>query len=219
MLIEMVSTVTIGYTILLHVQLYYFYPVLVIVPFLFFAGIVHFVLKAWNKQSEIDRMMFLRKIRERITGKRREEEAYIAKDEVVNIVASTNPFELKNQLVSLNGDESLQSEFALSEQQHSHDQSDNDDHMEEDLGLHQVALHHHHHHHTASHMTRRASVALGIKLSQALKSELDTDVLSDQSLSGHSIIDSEEGRSIDSVEWNLRLDSSLSSSDEEDVAI
>jgi hypothetical protein len=217
MVVEMVSTVTIGYTILLHVQLYYFYPVLVIVPFLFFAGIVHFVLKAWNKQSEIDRMMFLRRIRERFSGKRREE-AYIAKDDEVQSPAAMKreqmqPSELDSLSSAVSVEGSLHSHLSLPEY-YSHGQLGETDEHDNDVGptgLHQAVFSPWTAPVGASHITRRASLALGIKLSQTLKSELDSEVFGERlqlpNTAYQSTI-SEENKSIDSLDWNLGLDSS-----------
>jgi hypothetical protein len=70
MIMNMISTVTIGYTILLHLHLYDIYPVLVVVPLIFLCLLLHFVVKAWNRQSEVDRLIFLQKIRGRLSGKR-----------------------------------------------------------------------------------------------------------------------------------------------------
>jgi hypothetical protein len=61
----MVSTVTIGYTLLLHIQLYHIYPVLVIVPLLFIGVVVHFVTKAMNSKTEVDKALFLETVRKR----------------------------------------------------------------------------------------------------------------------------------------------------------
>ena len=46
MIMDMVSTVSIGYTILIHIQLYQLFPVLVIIPTLVIGVLIHFFVKA-----------------------------------------------------------------------------------------------------------------------------------------------------------------------------
>lgn len=46
MVMDMVTTVSIGYAVLLHIQLYQLYPVLVIIPSLVIGVIIHFIVKA-----------------------------------------------------------------------------------------------------------------------------------------------------------------------------
>jgi len=53
MICQLFSTTMIGYTILLHVQLYAIFPVLVIVPLAFIALIVHFVIRANARNAQI----------------------------------------------------------------------------------------------------------------------------------------------------------------------
>ncbi len=54
MVIQMATTTTAGYTVLLHIQLYTIYPVLVIIPTIFIGVIVHFVLQANKAQQELE---------------------------------------------------------------------------------------------------------------------------------------------------------------------
>jgi hypothetical protein len=52
MIMQIVTTTAIGYAMILHVQLYQIYPVLVIVPALFIGGIVHFFIRSTRDQHE-----------------------------------------------------------------------------------------------------------------------------------------------------------------------
>lgn len=53
MTMDMVSTVTVGYVILVHLQLYDLYPILVIIPAVIIGVLIHFAVKA-NKGKEVD---------------------------------------------------------------------------------------------------------------------------------------------------------------------
>jgi hypothetical protein len=59
MVIQMCSTAVLGYTILLHIQLYEIYPVLVIVPALFLVGILHFFVRSHQKRRELQQRVLL----------------------------------------------------------------------------------------------------------------------------------------------------------------
>jgi hypothetical protein len=54
MLVHIASTATIGYTILLHVQLFQVYPVLVVVPALLVAMIAHFLIKGGRAKAKAE---------------------------------------------------------------------------------------------------------------------------------------------------------------------
>lgn len=54
MILHMCSTVAIGYTALLHLQLFDIYPVLIIVPTLLFAAIAYFVVIAVRATAEME---------------------------------------------------------------------------------------------------------------------------------------------------------------------
>lgn len=55
MILQVVSTAMMGYTVLLHLQLYIIYPVLVMVPLLLLATIVHFVVQSMRVQEILNR--------------------------------------------------------------------------------------------------------------------------------------------------------------------
>eukprot|EP01039_Chlorochromonas_danica_P009601 gene9601-10612_t len=54
MVVHMASTAAIGYTFLVHIQLYTIYPVLVIIPTLFVGVVVHFLLRAAGRSGKSD---------------------------------------------------------------------------------------------------------------------------------------------------------------------
>jgi hypothetical protein len=79
MVLEIVSAVTIGYTMLLHVRLYQIYPVLVIIPTLFMLMILHFILKAWNKQSELRQINLTKQIKDKVSKTLGEKPTFLPK--------------------------------------------------------------------------------------------------------------------------------------------
>jgi hypothetical protein len=54
MIIHIVSTASIGYTVLLHVQLFHVYPVLVLVPTLLVGMVVHFLIKGGRSKAKAE---------------------------------------------------------------------------------------------------------------------------------------------------------------------
>jgi uncharacterized membrane protein len=62
MLIQMTSTVALGYTILFHVQLYQIFPVLIIIPTIFLAAIVHFIVKSNRAKKQIEQARLLKDV-------------------------------------------------------------------------------------------------------------------------------------------------------------
>jgi hypothetical protein len=62
MVVHMITTATAGYTILIHLQLYHIYPVLIIVPTLCLGAIVHFVIKSQAGQRMIERSKLMQRI-------------------------------------------------------------------------------------------------------------------------------------------------------------
>lgn len=63
MVMQIVSTALLGYTVLVHLQLYYVYPVLVVVPLLVIVAIVHFVVQSMKAQEKIDKQRLLHELR------------------------------------------------------------------------------------------------------------------------------------------------------------
>jgi hypothetical protein len=61
MIMQMVSTTAIGYTMLLHIQLYHIYPVLVIIPALLICCILHFIVRSTQVNGEVEQRMFLQR--------------------------------------------------------------------------------------------------------------------------------------------------------------
>lgn len=59
MLLQMVATVVTGYTMLLHIQLFHIFPVLVVIPTLFLAAIAHFLYKSHQASQRIQVMSML----------------------------------------------------------------------------------------------------------------------------------------------------------------
>ncbi len=59
MFMQIASTVVLGYTILAHLQLYQIYPVLVAIPTIIAAAIVHFIVKSSQSHSKIEMMKLL----------------------------------------------------------------------------------------------------------------------------------------------------------------
>jgi hypothetical protein len=53
MILEMATTAVVGYTFFVHIQLYYIYPALVIIPTLFFCGLILIIRKYYWKEEEI----------------------------------------------------------------------------------------------------------------------------------------------------------------------
>lgn len=64
MVMQVVSTATLGYTILLHLRLYAIYPVLVVVPLLLVGVIVHFVVQSFQSQNKVARRRLLHELRQ-----------------------------------------------------------------------------------------------------------------------------------------------------------
>eukprot|EP01042_Synura_sphagnicola_P005379 gene5380-6862_t len=60
--LQLATTVAAGYTVLVHLQLYAVYPVLVVVPTLCLGAIVHFVVQAQAGQAQVERSRLLQKI-------------------------------------------------------------------------------------------------------------------------------------------------------------
>jgi hypothetical protein len=63
MIIHLVSTITMGYTILVHVQLYQIYPVLIVVPTLCIGAIIHFIVESMKGQENIEKQKLLHLLR------------------------------------------------------------------------------------------------------------------------------------------------------------
>lgn len=59
LIMQTVSTIVLGYTLLLHIQLYYIYPVLVVVPLLMVGAVVHFVIQSGRGQQKVSRQRLL----------------------------------------------------------------------------------------------------------------------------------------------------------------
>jgi uncharacterized membrane protein len=75
MIVQMASTVTLGYTFLLHLRLYQIFPVLVIIPTIFFGLVIHFTIKAANAKKKMEETKLLNEIRtKQKKGKSGEEE-------------------------------------------------------------------------------------------------------------------------------------------------
>lgn len=64
MIIHMTSTVTLGYTVLFHLQLYKIFPVLVIIPTIFIGLIIHFMLRANRAKKKQEELNLLNEIKE-----------------------------------------------------------------------------------------------------------------------------------------------------------
>jgi hypothetical protein len=62
LIMQLISTVVLGYTILVHVQLYQIYPVLIAVPTLLIAAILHFIVKSTIAQETIELAQLLNKV-------------------------------------------------------------------------------------------------------------------------------------------------------------
>ncbi len=62
MIIQMVSTTAMGYTLLLHLQLYQIFPILVLIPTLFIAGLVHFLIQSNKAKQKIEQMKLLKEV-------------------------------------------------------------------------------------------------------------------------------------------------------------
>jgi uncharacterized membrane protein len=62
MIIHMTSTVALGYTILFHVQLYAIFPVLILIPTIFLAIIIHFVLQSNKAKRQIEQVKLMKDI-------------------------------------------------------------------------------------------------------------------------------------------------------------
>lgn len=56
---KMTTTIVFGYSVLVHLQLYQIYPVLVIVPLLLIGTIAHFVYQAWKSQEQVELQQLL----------------------------------------------------------------------------------------------------------------------------------------------------------------
>jgi hypothetical protein len=75
MIVQMASTVALGYTFLLHLRLYQIFPVLVIIPTIFFGLVIHFMIKAANAKKKMEETKLLNEIRtKQKKGKSGEEE-------------------------------------------------------------------------------------------------------------------------------------------------
>ena len=59
MIIQIMTTVMMGYTILIHLQLYHIYPILIVVPTIILAAIVHFFVRSSSAQNKIEIMSLL----------------------------------------------------------------------------------------------------------------------------------------------------------------
>ncbi len=66
MIVQLVSTVTMGYTILLHVQLYDIFPALVIIPTMFVMGVCYYLMKSHERAEQSEK----EKIRDRLLSRR-----------------------------------------------------------------------------------------------------------------------------------------------------
>jgi uncharacterized membrane protein len=63
MIVHIASTATIGYTFLLHLQLYQIFPVLVIIPTIFLGVVIHFIIKANRSKRQQEETKLLNEIR------------------------------------------------------------------------------------------------------------------------------------------------------------
>ena len=59
MIMQMLSTIVMGYTILIHLQLYHIYPVLIAIPAIVIAAIIHFWVKSNASQQKIEILSLL----------------------------------------------------------------------------------------------------------------------------------------------------------------
>ena len=59
MIVQISSTFVLGYTIIIHIQLYLIYPVLIVVPTIIIAAILHFFVKSSAAQHKIETMKLL----------------------------------------------------------------------------------------------------------------------------------------------------------------
>ena len=60
MVVQVVSTIILGYTILLHLQLYQVYPVLIIVPTVIIVIVIHFMIQSAKTQKKVEIMTLLK---------------------------------------------------------------------------------------------------------------------------------------------------------------
>ena len=65
MIMQVLTTTATGYTILLHVQLYKIYPVLVAIPMIFLAAIIHFVVQSNKSQAKVEFAKMMKGSKER----------------------------------------------------------------------------------------------------------------------------------------------------------
>jgi hypothetical protein len=79
MIMQIVTTTASGYTILLHVQLYKIYPVLVAIPAIFIAALIHFFVQSNKAQSKVALAKMLRGAESRVNedlDKKRQRKEY-----------------------------------------------------------------------------------------------------------------------------------------------
>eukprot|EP01042_Synura_sphagnicola_P007929 gene7929-10155_t len=112
MIVQLVSTVTMGYTILLHLQLYGVFPALVIIPTMFVLGVCYYLMKSHERAEQSEK----EKIRDRLVSRRsmkvkneeqkegeiEEEEKGEEDCEVFNVEVNTNSSKSKDIVSSVN---------------------------------------------------------------------------------------------------------------------
>jgi hypothetical protein len=181
MIMQMVTTTSIGYATLFHIQLYQIYPILVIVPALFLGGIIHFIVRSTRANSELEQRMFLKRgnhNEQQFSGAIVDENNQHAKEEAVRTPETTLPHR------QYEADEASESNASSEEQNDGDDDNEEDDVFpdDEDTNLHLSPP-------TLQHKTRRQSVAHGISLAVKAQDQLkDFDSsLSNNSISNYSI--------------------------------
>jgi hypothetical protein len=94
MIMEIVTTTTTGYTILLHLRLYTIFPVLIIIPTLFIAVIVHFLIQAARAKKKVEEQKLLATIKAKDT---------VIVDKSVEVAVEEQPRFHRNRRESIKG--------------------------------------------------------------------------------------------------------------------
>jgi hypothetical protein len=62
LIIHLVSTTTLGYTLLIHLQLYQIFPVLIVVPTIFLGIIIHFIIESNKGKKKVQELQFMKEL-------------------------------------------------------------------------------------------------------------------------------------------------------------
>ncbi len=182
MVMQMAATIVTGYTVLIHIQLFKIFPVLVIVPTIFIAALLHFFIQSGKVNNKLQLAKMLKGESELANEggkKKKHHKGNEAKENDNDNEAGDWNMELSsNSEVSDNEDHSIRLSSVDEDGQHHHNEVD--DSFEDDIdslmknGMDQNAIH------LRKHVNRRQSIQQGISALHQMRKEVHSSPLAVQ---------------------------------------